>query len=151
MCHLNTGLSLVPEIALAQISGIVGSAGLVISGFYHAHANLKDNHVDVFSQKIAEKVADNQDGAVLLTLDSKRLALKIQNDGLIVRNRISEGSWKVCDKKLKLEHDSITLACASALVREGIFRELVDFDNHLDDITQDYINVELNMKIDSCL
>jgi len=151
MCHLNTGLSLVPEIALAQISGIVSSAGLVISGFYHAHDNLKDNHVDVFSQKIADKIADNQEGAILLTLDSKRLALKIQNDGLITRHRVSDGGWKMSEKKLKLEHETITLACASALVREGIFRELVDFDNHLDDITQDYINVELNMKIDSCL
>jgi len=151
MCHLNTGLSLVPEIALAQISGMVESAGLVISGVYHAHDNLKDNHVDVFSQKIADKVADNQEGALLLTVDSKRLALKIQNDGLIVRHRTTEGHWKINENKLKLEHESITLACASALVREGIFRELVDFDNHLDDITQDYINVELNMKIDSCL
>ena len=29
---------------------------MVISGFYHAHDNLRDNHVDVFSQKIADKV-----------------------------------------------------------------------------------------------
>ena len=28
----------------------------MISGFYHAHDNLRDNHVDVFSQKIADKV-----------------------------------------------------------------------------------------------
>ena len=27
--------------------------------------------------------------------------------------------WKMFDSKLKLEHETITLACASALVREG--------------------------------
>jgi len=151
LSHLNTGLSLTPEIALPQVEGIVTGADLVISGFYHAHDNLKDNHVDVFSQKIADKIAENQDGAVLVTVDSKRLALKIENDGLVVRHQNQDGSWKISEGKMKLEHESITLACASALVREGTFRELVDFDNHLDDITQDYINVQLNMKIDACL
>ncbi len=30
----------------------------------------------------------------------------------------------------------MTLACAAALVKKKIYRDLVDFDNHLDDITQ---------------
>jgi len=52
---------------------------------------------------------------------------------------------------VRLEHETTTLACASALVQKRIFRDIVDFDNHLDDISQDYLNVGLNMKIDSCL
>ena len=30
----------------------------------------------------------------------------------------------------------MTLACASALVKKRIYRDLVDFDNHLDDLSQ---------------
>jgi hypothetical protein len=37
---------------------------------------------------------------------------------------------------LRLEHEAVTLACASALLKKKIYRDLVDFDNHLDDITQ---------------
>ena len=35
---------------------------MVISGFYHAHDNLRDTHVDVFSQKIADKVGIKPQG-----------------------------------------------------------------------------------------
>ena len=47
------------------------------------------------------------------------------------------GKWKKVERSgVKLEHDSISLACASALVQKRIYREIVDFDNHLDDISQ---------------
>ena len=39
-----------------QVESQCEESGLVISGFYHGHDNLRDNHVDVFSQKIADKV-----------------------------------------------------------------------------------------------
>ena len=32
-------------------------SGLVIAGYYHAHDNIRDNHIDPFSQKIADKVS----------------------------------------------------------------------------------------------
>jgi hypothetical protein len=31
-------------------------SGLVVAGLYHAHDNLRDTHIDVFSQRIADKV-----------------------------------------------------------------------------------------------
>jgi len=33
------------------------------------------------------------------------------------------------------------------MVQRKIYKDLVDFDNHLDDLTQDYLNVEINMEI----
>jgi hypothetical protein len=45
------------------------------------------------------------------------------------------GKWR-SRGGLRLEHESVTLACAAALVKKKIYRDLVDFDNHLDDITQ---------------
>ena len=47
------------------------------------------------------------------------------------------GKWKEVERSgVKLEHETISLACASALVQKRIYREIVDFDNHLDDISQ---------------
>merc|ERR1712013_852362 len=132
--HINTGLAPMVEVALAQIESELEGTGMVISGFYHAHDNLRDTHIDVFSQKIADKIAENSPGTLLATIDSKKLSLNIDCSGLILH-----------------EHDSITLACALALIHKKIYRDLVDFDIHLDDISLDYLNVELNMEIDSCL
>ena len=63
--------------------------GLVISGMYHAHDNLRDNHVDTFSQKIADKIADNVPGTILVTIDSKKLSLNIDTHALIVQQHDS--------------------------------------------------------------
>jgi len=150
--HINTGLAPMVEVALAQVESELEGTGLVISGFYHAHDNLRDTHVDLFSQKIADKIAENRPGTLLVTIDSKRLSLNIDCPGLILHQHDTTGKWKTKDKNsLRLEHDSITLACASALIHKKIYRDLVDFDIHLDDISLDYLNVELNMEIDSCL
>ena len=82
-----------------QVDSQCEESGLVISGFYHAHDNLRDNHVDVFSQKIADKVlcstqsdwlphsqvAENQPGTLLVTIDSKKLSANIESPSLIVQ------------------------------------------------------------------
>jgi len=149
--HMGHGLAPMVEVALAQVDSQCEESGLVISGFYHAHDNLRDNHVDVFSQKIADKVAENQPGTLLVTIDSKKLSANIESPSLIVQQH-SDGKWRTRDKsQVRLEHDEVTLACASALVHKKIYRDLVDFDTHLDDLSMDYLNVELNMEIDSCL
>jgi len=149
--HMGHGLAPMVEVALAQVDSQCEESGLVISGFYHAHDNLRDNHVDVFSQKIADKVAENQPGTLLVTIDSKKLSANIESPSLIVQQH-SDGKWRPRDKsQVRLEHDEVTLACASALVHKKIYRDLVDFDTHLDDLSMDYLNVELNMEIDSCL
>jgi len=158
MLHINTALAPMAEVALAQIEAEVSGCGLMISGLYHAHDNLRDNHVDTFSQKIADRIAENVataggGGAVIVTLDSKKLSLNIDHHALLVQQHdTNSGKWKKRDVgSIRLEHDSVTLQCAAAVIHKKIFRDLVDFDMHLDDISLDYKNVEINMEIDSCL
>ena len=43
--------------------------------------------------------------------------------------------------------DEETLDLTSTMVQRKIYKDLVDFDNHLDDVTQDYLNVEINIEI----
>ena len=57
------------------------------------------------------------------------------------------GNWKQCPTRtIKVEENSLVVA--STMVLKGVYKELVDFDNHLDDVSQDYLNVGLNMEID---
>ena len=135
--HINTALAPMVEVALAQIENEVGRSGLTISGFYHAHDNLRDNHVDTFSQKIADKIADNIPGTLLVTIDSKKLSLNIDSPALILhQHEPSSGKWKKREGScLRLEHDTVTLQCATAVLHKKIYRDIVDFDTHLDDIS----------------
>ena len=48
---------------------------------------------------------------------------------------ISAGKWRKKEAtQIRLEHDMVTLQCATAVIHKKIYRDLVDFDMHLDDI-----------------
>ena len=48
---------------------------------------------------------------------------------------ISAGKWRKKEAaQIRLEHDTVTLQCATAVIHKKIYRDLVDFDMHLDDI-----------------
>ena len=44
-----------------------------------------------------------------------------------------------------------TLEAVSLLLARKRQLQLVDFDNHLDDLAEDYLNAELNKEIEECL
>jgi len=183
--HQSEGLTPMVEVALGQVEARCERAGLVVAGFYHANRAIKDNAVDVFSQKIADKVAENAavsagqrqrsaaaagssssnaatgggSPAVLVTIDNKRLSLVLESPALLVQmvggggggggESNSDGGsckWRhLAAKAVGVDED--TLALTSIMVQRKTYKDLVDFDNHLDDVTQDYLNVEINMEI----
>ena len=91
-----------------QIESEVSRCGLTISGMYHAHDNIRDNHVDTFSQKIADKIADNVPGTILVTLDSKKLSLNIDSHALIVQQHDTNTG-----QNLIHTHRSLSVHCST--------------------------------------
>jgi hypothetical protein len=59
-----------------------------------------------------------------------------------------DGKWLTPEEEVRVEESS--LETTSALLQKGSFEDVVDFDNHLDDLKKDFLNVELNMMIDQC-
>ena len=126
----------------------------ILSGFYHANQNFKDSSIDVFSQRIADRIAELSviGRSAILTIDNRRLGLNLQNPALIGHLLIgtgqdNTGKWKtVSNRDIRIEEEA--LAVTSAMLHSKAFKDLVDFDNHLDDVSQDYLNVGLNMEID---
>ena len=111
-----------------------------------------DTTVDVFSQRIADRIADLTGKTALLTFDNRRLGIQLENHALIPQlsyNSDAGGSprWRKCASTC-IRVDEDTLAVASEFVQNRGYKDLIDFDNHLDDITQDHLNVALNMEID---
>jgi len=169
--HQTEGLTPMVEVALAQIESRSERAGLYVAGFYHAARSMRDcATVDVFSQKIADKVAENAASAagaghpknrpvVLVTVDNKRLALVLESHALLVQmvkgsegggnqeGGGSAGKWRhLAAKNIGVDED--TLAMTSEMVQRKFQKDLIDFDNHLDDVTQDYLNVDINYQIE---
>lgn len=63
----------------------------------------------------------------------------------------SEGKYRPIDiNKVQLTPNHTLEACTSLLQKQA-YMCLVDFDNHLDDISQDWMNEELNKEIESVL
>lgn len=144
------GLSPMPEVALAQVESrcSASATGRHIAGFYHAPALFNDTAVDVFSQRMADKIAEHTSEPVLVTIDNQQLSIDLLTSAIIVRQNV-DGKWRVRSSGSSVRMDACVLPTASALIQAKRHRELLDFDNHLDDVANDYLNVPMNELIDS--
>ena len=77
----------------------------------------------------------------------RQLGQLLRTPALLAQVR-ADGKWRTPETEVRVEESS--LETASALLQKGAAEELVDFDNHLDDLKQDFLNVDLNMMIDQC-
>lgn len=156
--HQVEGLSPMVEVALTQIESRATSVGMAIAGFYRASRHIHDNSVDIFSQRIADRIGDLSPSgrAALIIVDNKRLSLNLQSHALLAQMYISNadpnaanpgGKWKtIAAKNIRVEE--VAFDVTSSLLQTRGYKDLIDFDNHLDDVSQDYLNVSVNMEID---
>jgi len=151
--HQTEGLSPMLEVALTQIESRTASIGYGIAGFYHASRHFRDNSVDIFSQRIADRIADLSPfgRTALLTVDNRKLCLNLQTHSLLgqmfIGNPEGTGKWKTIGANfIRIEESGF--AVTSQLLQNRGYKDLADFDNHLDDVSLDYLNVGLNLEID---
>nr|CAD7427179.1 unnamed protein product [Timema monikensis] len=79
-------------------------------------------------------------------IDNRNLTLNMDNAALCV-SQFADGKWKPRDKSsFSLARNS--LDTAATLIQRQTYAELIDFDNHLDDISQDWRNPSLNLEVD---
>merc|ERR1711936_336039 len=152
--HQTEGLSPMLEVALTQIEGRAASIGYGIAGFYHASRHFRDTSVDIFSQRIADRIADLSPfgRTALLTVNNREISLNLQNHSLLgqmfIGNSEGTGRWRTIAKDNIRVADDMTFAVTSQLLQTRGYKDLSDFDNHLDDVSIDYLNVSLNIEID---
>jgi len=141
--HLQLGLAPMLEIALTQIEQRYREQGLVIAGYYQANEHMKDNVPDFVAMKVVEKIADNNTDACLIMVDNKRVCLNLETAPIIVSQLTSDGKWKSREKaSIHVEIDSLEVI--SQLLQRKVQHDVNDFDNHLDDLTCDWANPQIN-------
>ncbi|XP_023726329.1 ER membrane protein complex subunit 8/9 homolog [Cryptotermes secundus] len=144
--HLCLHVTPMAEIALTQIDHMASTSGLVLAGYYLANENMKDLSYEKCGQRIADKIAENFSSACLVVIDNRRLTLSMENMALCV-SQFVDGKWKSKEKSsVSLESNSKSVA--AALLQRRVHEQLIDFDNHLDDLSQDWRNLNLNQEVE---
>jgi len=144
--HQCLGLAPMLEIALHQIDSYCRSNQLHVAGYYQGNENLNDNNPDFIAYKIAEKIVDNSPDAVLMMVDNEKLDMDCKGTALKLY-QMFDGKWKEMPSWHLVGGDA-ALVSSSELMRSKTYQSLFDFDNHLDDISSDWLNPDLNKIIE---
>lgn len=149
----HTHLALLPmlELALLQVDEHLSAqdGGLQIVGYYHANERFDDTELNPVARKIGDHIVRYCPQAVVLLLDNKQLAALpktgSRKPAMQMYLRDSSRIWKQARQaggtsvELLLKETSAN-NLLEAYMAEGRHQSIVDFDEHLDDITKDWMN-----------
>mmetsp|Transcript_41099 Transcript_41099/g.131484 ORF Transcript_41099/g.131484 Transcript_41099/m.131484 type:complete len:235 (+) Transcript_41099:1177-1881(+) len=136
-----------------QIDSYFAKKGLCIVGYYHGNERADDKDLGLTAKRIGDKIVGTFPDACVLLLDNHKMASALSNGaGLPLTLYTKEGGvnpgWKLAGEnplnpsELKLKEGTPGGALVG-LVEEGRQGNLSDFDDHLEDITRDWLNPSL--------
>ncbi|XP_057292050.1 ER membrane protein complex subunit 8-like [Hydractinia symbiolongicarpus] len=144
--HQCLGLAAMLEIALTQIDTYCRRHKLQIMGYYQANEHVDDNSPDLISYKIAEKINENTPNSILMMVNNQRMDAECKKTALDLYT-MSDGKWTISSDCQLIGGDA-SLALMSELITGKTSQSLVDFDNHLDDISLDWLNITINKMVE---
>jgi len=153
LIHSSIGLTPMLEMALIQVSNYCKNGSQLIAGYYQANKYFLDSQPNVFAQRIAEKLWENNNDAVMVMVNNYGLASTLQDhnemDSSLNLYQYFDGKWKQKSGGHRIEDSEKTYNAVQDLVyKSQQHLNLNDFDNHLDDIKCDWTNDEINKLID---
>ncbi|KAG8038942.1 hypothetical protein G9C98_003249 [Cotesia typhae] len=149
--HQCLHVSPMAEIALTLVDQFAEQNDMVIAGYYLANELVNDMSTDKPAHKIADKIAENFNNALLVVVDNKEMTCNMNSIPLKISQH-SDGKWKVKDKAdVSYEGGDAAGETISTLMKENKYNILFDFDNHLDNITLDWRNNNLNKIINKTM
>eukprot|EP00850_Spirogloea_muscicola_P011760 SM000074S21670 [mRNA] locus=s74:232010:233372:- [translate_table: standard] len=121
---------------------------LAIVGYYHANERFDDVELGSVARTIADHIARHCPEACALLLDNKVLAKALQEEGgacaPVVQLYLKESGrgWRPAaakDAQLQLQSPDSGSELLG-YVKEERYHHVLDFDDHLDDVTNDWLN-----------
>ncbi|KAL3851115.1 hypothetical protein ACJIZ3_012997 [Penstemon smallii] len=146
--HSQIGLLPPLEIALIMIEEYYGEKGLTIVGYFHANERYDDVELANVAKNTGDHISRYFPQAALLLLDNKKLEAlpKGKHPSPVVQLYTKEASWKLVGSdgrnQLALKEPSANIVLLDYISSEK-WKDIVDFDDHLDDISKDWLNSEL--------
>ncbi|XP_009393079.2 ER membrane protein complex subunit 8/9 homolog [Musa acuminata AAA Group] len=147
LSHSQIGLLPALELALIQIEEHFETQGLSVVGYYHANERHDDVELGNAAKKIGDHIFRYFPRAAVLLLDNKKLERLQSSKGrdpvVQLYTRDSSKSWRQSgsdgSNQLTLKEPAANVVLLDYISSEK-WQEIVDFDDHLDDISKDWLN-----------
>eukprot|EP01091_Cochliopodium_minus_P020156 TRINITY_DN8711_c0_g1_i1.p1 TRINITY_DN8711_c0_g1~~TRINITY_DN8711_c0_g1_i1.p1 ORF type:complete len:204 (-),score=54.24 TRINITY_DN8711_c0_g1_i1:21-632(-) len=138
------------EFSLLQTEIWSQKKSLKIIGYYHANEKLKDVKLPPICYKIGNKIKINSEKAIILLLDNQNIGKKqftsflyqssLNNEKQIEWAENSESNLFQFDES---EEDEVIFKRLQNQIKNNLFHNLVDFDDHLSNPSFDWRNENL--------
>ncbi|XP_064129760.1 ER membrane protein complex subunit 8 isoform X1 [Loxodonta africana] len=119
----------------------------VIAGYYQANERVKDASPNQVAEKVASRIAEGFSDTALIMVDNTKFTMDCLVPTIHVYEH-HENRWRCRDPHYDYCEDWPEAQRISAsLLDSRSYETLVDFDNHLDDIRNDWTNPEINKAV----
>ncbi|XP_047338090.1 ER membrane protein complex subunit 8/9 homolog [Impatiens glandulifera] len=152
--HSQIGLLPPLEIALNMTEEFYSAQGLSIVGYFHANERFDDFELSNVAKNIGDQIHRYFPQSALLLLDNKKLeALPKSKERSPVMQLYSRDAsrWKLLgsgdgsSSRFTTKEPTANILLLDYISSEK-WNDIVDFDDHLDDISKDWVNADLFSK-----
>lgn len=141
--HQCLQLSPMLEIALTHVDYHCDLNQLCIAGYYEAQENLNASPDPTpYSMRISDKLLTHCADAKLVMVDNTKVP---SAQSLVFYEKNPDGKWKKVKSNINFDEDCMDVL--QPLMDRRVYRDLIDFDNHLDDISLHWLNHPINKLI----
>ncbi|XP_053127253.1 ER membrane protein complex subunit 8 [Hemicordylus capensis] len=145
--HGTLALAPMLEVALTLVDSWCKENSYVIAGYYQANERLKDASPNHIAEKVASRIAEGFNDPALIMVDNTKFTMECIEPTLHVYEH-HENKWRCRDPHFDYCEDwSEAQRISASLMDSRSYETLVDFDNHLDDIRNDWTNPEINKAV----
>ncbi|KAL8195029.1 UNVERIFIED_CONTAM: ER membrane protein complex subunit 8 [Gekko kuhli] len=145
--HGTLALAPMLEVALTLIDSWCKENCYVIAGYYQANERLKDASPNQVAEKVASRIAEHFNDTALIMVDNTKFTMECVEPAVHVYEH-HENKWRCKDPHFDYCEDwSEAQRISASLLDSRSYETLVDFDNHLDDIRNDWTNPEINKAV----
>lgn len=142
--HGTLALAPMLEVALTLIDTWCKENRYVIAGYYQANERAVDFRPNQVAEKVAARIAENFGETAIVMVDSSRLTMSCFEPIVVIYDH-HENKWKCRDADQDCFEDWFEAQKITSSLLEGrSYEHLIDFDNHLDDLRNDWTNPVIN-------
>ncbi|CAB3408035.1 unnamed protein product [Caenorhabditis bovis] len=141
ICHESTPLAPSLELATTIVHAKHGNS---LVGVYFSNPGCRDPSLNPYATRLADRISVvTNSPAILIEVMNERLASECYEDRLIPFEKDGD-TWKPAKN---IFNGSNILEGLQAVINAKLYRDLIDFENHLDNPENDFYNTILGKKI----
>lgn len=143
--HASQCLTANVDIALHALKSYAQKQDMIISGYYQTDRPNEQGEPDLFSQRMMDKISNLFPKPVLCYLKfNESLSKSILNPHQYIDGKLRQ----LNSNSFSVDCDTEFIAEKVLYSRENMYREIIDFDEHFNDISLDWTNAAIGCRID---